>query len=59
MSTPVPPTDRHYQRPVAPILEVYEFRETGVWFTAAAMGASGLWVLIAARETLPGLARPD
>ena len=33
--------------------------EAGFWFTAAAMGASGLWVLIAARETLPGLARTD
>jgi MFS family permease len=33
--------------------------EAGFWFTAAAMGASGLWVLIAARETLPGLARAD
>ena len=33
--------------------------EAGFWFTAAAMGVSGLWVLVAARETLPRLARPD
>ena len=33
--------------------------EAGFWFTAAAMGASGLWVLIGARETLPGLASAE
>lgn len=41
------------------IADATDSLEAGFWFTAAAMGASGLWVLIAARETLPGLARSD
>ncbi len=41
------------------IADATDSLEAGFWFTAAAMGASGLWVLIAARETLPGLARPE
>ena len=32
--------------------------EAGFWFTAAAMGVSGLWVLVAAEETHPRLANP-
>ncbi len=31
--------------------------EAGFWFTAVAMGLSGTWVLIAAEETHPRLAR--
>ena len=41
------------------IADATDSLEAGFWFTAAAMGVSGLWVLIAARETLPSLARPD
>ncbi len=41
------------------IADAADSLEAGFWFTAAAMGASGLWVLIAARETLPGLARAE
>ncbi len=41
------------------IADATESLEAGFWFTAAAMGVSGLWVLVAARETLPRLARPD
>ena len=33
--------------------------EAGFWFTAAAMGVSGLWVLVAAEETLPRLATAE
>jgi len=32
--------------------------EAGFWFTAVAMGVSGLWVLVVAEETLPRLATP-
>ena len=41
------------------IADATDSLEAGFWFTAAAMGVSGLWVLVAARETLPRLARPD
>ena len=33
--------------------------EAGFWFTAAAMGVSGLWVLVAVEETLPRLAKTE
>ncbi len=41
------------------IADAAESLEAGFWLTAAAMGVSGLWVLVAARETHPRLARPD
>lgn len=41
------------------IADATDSLEASFWFTAAAMGASGLWVLIGARETLPGLARAE
>ncbi|MEE8501847.1 MAG: hypothetical protein V3S23_03945, partial [Kiloniellales bacterium] len=41
---------------IGAIAQVSGSVEAGFWFTAAAMGLSGLWVLVAAEETHPRLA---